>query len=368
MTAAIDNNLCKVVSANSSQSIRGATVNVMWYVGVTEPTAPQRVVELAQDVTADSSVGAYPVPRINDAWNDDLQFRDETFADALVFCDEIKAKPRGSGAGWASKWQIDVVYKSPNLRTLERLPQESVDPRNRDPQFWTESLVITEPRDSGKNQQAIKWPWLLTPAEPAEEGAEGPEDVPKPQAREVGELGPVTNAAGFRYGSIETIQVRLPLFCFKSFTTSPFAWIGIDTEYRKTVNKDDWDVFNTGQNVSAGTCRFYDVDTSTPLLWGDLVYYEVITRVLYNKDGHNIRVRNEGDRFWQFREQCLPDGTMKSQYVIDRPYASGIPMEPPVLLNSEGGLADEQTGAPDILFFEDLQPKDYSDLSGGLGA
>lgn len=329
---------CKIAYTRGHQSSNSAEVIVAYNLTVAnrESVPFQRAVELGQSASGSND----RIRQVGEGW--DLAIADET--DVLTELDRIDGTQKSQSAESGHAWTLFATYRSPNLRQRTVDPSRE-DPRTRNPEFWVDSVHRQKPRDFGENLDEIKHPWVGVDGEPA--------------VRAVGTSGPVTNAAGFRYGEIETITEKLPLFCVKTFTTEPFAWVSIDDNFGLKVNSEDWNVFGTGQEVSAGSCLFYDIQSSHPMYWGNITYYELVTRVLYNRLGHDIRVRNEGDKAWQFDSET-------DQYVVSPLWHDGIQQEPPFSLTVDGEARVGDDVEADIIRFRDLERTDFSGILAAL--
>lgn len=327
-----------IFATRASEEKRGVQAQIVYSVKMDNPTVGQQVIEAAQAASSGDRV-----QRINETM--DVTIDSVQHIDNAVEVDSISAVQSKPGAEGRLHWKVTVTYKSPSLRSIGVPFDESLDPLGRAAEFWTETLIMTEERKYGENLQAIRWPWNT--------GATGP-----PPTRAKNTVGPVTNSAGFRYGGLPVLQKRLPIFVIKRNVRNPFAWISINNDFEAQSNADEWDVFDTGQTVSVRTCMFLSIETSRPKYWGGEVYYELECRVLYNQDGHDIKVPDIGDKVWRSFERAG-----RTEWVLDTPSAGGIPAQPPIFLDGDGQLRESQAGFADDLTFRDLEVKNFSSLN-----
>jgi hypothetical protein len=345
----------EVYSIDGETGLSGAMVNVIYNVAVSEVTTPQRVIQLAQGASGSDAA----VPLVGDNFTTEFDGQPQ---DNSMVCDRIKAKQRTSGPSGRLKWQVTATYKNPSLGGGgARNPELAKPPLLRAPEFWTEDLVLTVARDRGKNEKQMRWPFLNPTGDPSRNKT--------PAIREPNTPGPVTNAAGRRYGQVETKQERLPVFVYKKNTANPFAWITIDNTFRDTVNKAAWDVFGTGKRISSRLGRYLSAVTSRPQYFGKLTYYELEVRVLYSNRringkivGHDIVQRNEGSEYWQERK----DG----KFQFTTAFADGVPLQPPYVLNDLGEQSSNPRDQIDVshLLFRDTTSLDYKRLNEVLGS
>jgi hypothetical protein len=339
---------CKIQSTQAKEVRRGVSAVITYVVSMDAPTVGQQVIARAQ--------GAQPpndqVQRVDatmDIWIDESGTPVHHVDNALEV-DEVVASQSRTGTEGRLHWLVVVTYKNPSLRAINIPVDQKENPLTREWRFKVESLVLSEERAYGKNLQDIVWPWSATELGP-------------PVKRKKGLNGPVTNAAGHRYGPLPVRQRRLPIFVLKRNVSSPFSWIGINAAFENKVNANVWNVFNTGKLVSPRSCFFYSIETSEDKRWGGRVYYELEARVLYDPRGHDIRVANVGDKYWR---ETTANG--KKQFVLETPQAGGVPVQPPVFLNDDGGVRANQDGIADDLLFRDLEERDFKRLTSRIAA
>lgn len=354
----------KLTELDSVLTPRGLRVVAKYRVKVTEPTAPQQVVVLAQSATGtNDAVGV-----IGEQF--DVTINSVQHVDAAIFLSQIQARQRLSGPEGRLAWWVTATYENPQSRPTQ-LDDIEPNPLLRPAEVWTEELVTTRERAFGKNREAIVWQWQC------------PRFIGKPVPRKAGTFGPITNAAGFRYGPIPTLQIREPVFVFKKNVSDPFAWVAVDNQFRSKVSSHIWDVYNTGYDAAAGTCRYMGIQTSRPKYWGlkkgqeTLRYYELECRVHYSPDGHDVLQRNEGDKYWVLakgessdtvtcREGPDKDKSV-AKHLLENDYTGGLPAQPPIALDAEGKRKKNQDAAVDILRFQDLDQVNFSALTSALG-
>lgn len=357
-----------------SLSKAGMEVVATWIVEIDQEATAQNVIALCQESgISGSPVGGVVVPKIDDIYS----LRNKT--DESVQCDTLQARHALEGAAGKLKWVITATYRSPQLRAVAVDPDINIEPTQRQARFKVETRYIVKDRDRGRNCTKIRWPYKPDQGFGAQrfEGAAA--------ERAIGEDGPITNAAGFRYGPLPQELVQLPTFVYRRAVTDPFAFLSIVNDFRGTVNKGDWDIFGTGQKASEKRCRFQSIEISEPLFWGDQLYYEIECRVEYDPEGHKVKVRNEGAQVWvDLADQrnangerlVDPDGLpiVTTSWILDQPLINGHPMQPPLPMNEDGMLAAWSNRGnllpddPDDLFieFEDHEEKVYATLTSRL--
>ena len=280
----------KLHNIKGGQTSAGNRATAIYYVNVTETTTWQRVLTLARGAESPDD----PVPVYGSSFNPGL---DSQPADGTMRATAFDVMQRQPGPGSRLKWKVDVTYEPSSFDQTQL--QLDISPADRDARFWTEQMVLDSPRDRGANLQEIKWPWLK----------ESKADGGVPDVRKEETLGPITNAAGIAIGTREFRSIRLPVFVMKSYTLNPFSWIAVQNKFSGSidpkedtfagkVNKGEWNVFNQNVTADEGTCLYLGIETSRPLYWGTIIYYELETRVLYNPFGHDLYVPNVGREYW----------------------------------------------------------------------
>lgn len=356
--AALESSNLHEVSCVETRS--GKQVTAVFHVSVTvsstEAPAPQDVIAIAQGAESGDKV-----PRIGDTFD---FLATVGASDAFIECDSITARQRIPGPESRLKWRVTCVYKSPELRNNSVDPEVGVSPEQREARFWVENRYVNVPRDRGRNVQPIKFPYKK----------ENSRDEDPPVPRPADTDGPVTNAAGHRYGAVPTRRIQLPTFVYKKNVLNPFSFINVVRDFRDSVNAEEWNVFGTGQLVSAEFCLFNSIEISRPQYWGEsLIYFELECRVDYNPDGHLIEVRNEGAMAWR---QYVNDPDVGNAWFLEIPKLAGEPMQAPIPLDLDGQAASWSTGGdPDFpepdandLFiqFDDLKRADFDALNTRL--
>lgn len=336
---------CRIHEFSSLETLLGEQVTVLYHVDLDGPTVPQQARVLAQSASSPDDI--LPVRR--DTFAQNLSLEGVLHEDLAINVFSIRMTQRKPGPEGRRVYLATVLYKNPSL-TDEGPPDLDRHPLERDEQFWTETLIVPRERELGRNVKDILWGW---PTDAADR---------EPAKRTAGFRGPVTNAAGFRYGQVETYQDELPIFVRKLNVLNPFSWIFINDEFKSTRNNKTWDVFGQGESISEGRAAYMGIRPSRAKYWGQIRYYELQIRVLYNPLGHNVFVRNEGDKAW-FLDTVDPENPI---WRLQAGFANGIPLQPPFLINAEGTQRFDQAGVADFVEFEDLETNDYDQLNGDL--
>ena len=376
---------CKLQKLSGFESNTGREVTAEYFVEMTAASDDREVRIAATDSGVVSALSGdnQRVQRIGETF--DLSST-AGIADEAVQVTRIGATQRDVKD--FTKWTVTVQYRNPQFNdnqsgTAQDQPDRQVSPEKRKPRFWTERKTITVPRAFGKNLQEVRWPWNA----PGDDGKPDPEN--EPEKREAGTVGPITNAAGFRYGQIETLQYQQPVFVYATYTLNPFRWIRIQDQFFGTTNNSRWQVFGkvtreievddgigkeTVTGVAANTCAFEEAYETGPFFWGNTEYYELIVKVAYDPRGrHRVRVRNEGDKYWRVKEVTSAAGIgAVNNWVVDIPFAGGMAMQPPVPLSADGQLNNDLASRADVIEYEDLVPANYGTLDsllniGGIG-
>lgn len=367
MTAALVSSRLHSIGGNTG--LTGASVTARFYVRVDEPTTPQQVILLAQGAD-DSDDDNRPVPFVGAPFKTHLD--GQTTPDNSIIVSNISAEQREPGVDKRLAWVVVVQYQNRNASAIAGR-ELNLRPTERKARFRTEIYIQQELRDRGENQQALKYAFLVDSNDPLRDNVRG-----KPETRDKGTDGPITNASGRLVSQVPVFDRRLPVFVMMTYTLNPFEWISINDNYtdeegKPYVNDKEWRIFNQRKKAGPRRCMFFGAEISDPLYWGregaEAIYYELRVKVLYDKRGHDIRVRNEGVDYWreltqtelnERPEEAKAKGVL---FTRDVSFASGLPVPPPIVLNDIGGLADDQTKQADILTFRDLKGKSFNQLT-----
>jgi hypothetical protein len=298
-----------------------------------------------------------PIPSINESFLDTIgpTGSQETFRIDDIFADDIQTRPVG---GSEKIFISRVIYRNPShpssvsgRRSSGSPPDKHKPPEERKPEVFTRTLVVSKPRDFGTNAREIRYPFLDDSTEDR-----------APAIRKAGTFGPITNAAGFRYGSVETLQVRLPVFVFRKAVKNPFSDITIHRDFANKTNNANWLIFGTqGTRILPNRAMCWYVEGSDPLYHGNELYYEVECAVIYDPQGHFLKVRNEGDKAW-IRKDTITDTVWR----IDQPTRAGFPLQPPFPLDGQGRVKENLSDPVDILIYSDLPNTDLTKLTDRL--
>lgn len=310
------------------------------YKGQGTPTTAQVAISDAQGLG---------LPQIGQSFSSSIG--NNSIFDSSVECDEIHARPTDAAR---THWTFVVTFRHPsgiNPSGGGVNPNIKLPPSQRTMEFWTETLVQPKQREFGFNLPEIRWPFL-----------KNGDKTLGPEVRKPNTFGPITNAAGMK-AETDALQVRLPIFVAQKSVTSPFSWIDINTDFELRTNDDTWDIFGTGKTVSAGTCLYWSIDSTRPQYFGSVRYFDLEVRVLYNPDGHELVVPNEGSQVW--KKNIVQNGGV--EWTLDTPYTGMIPREPPVLLDQIGQERENQAGTADNIIYRDLETTDFNELTRRLG-
>lgn len=358
MTATLVSSKLHRMSGRTSAA--GNQVMSQYYVDVTEATTPQRVIDLAQGASNNDDNNR-PVPQEGAVFSTHLDGQPDN---PTLTVNSISAEPRTGSAESTTKWRVDVEYAN-NSASGGTSPARDLDkhPTERRARFRTEQLVVSEPREFGAPEINITWPFLNDDSETLDFGK------PLRRSGTFSSYGPITDASGRRVPQVPQFQRRLPLFVMRSYTLNPFSWIELMEDFtddlgRPYVNSVPWDLFGQRKRkkIKAGRCMFFSAETSDPQYWGSVIYYDLTVKVLYDKRGHDILVKNEGNDFWApLLPAEIKDESRK--YTREKLFANGLPVPPPILLNEKGELRKSQTGVADLIRFRDLPRKSFAQLA-----
>lgn len=349
-------------SIKGFQTITGRETVAMYFVEMSGASDDGEVITYCTDANVVDGLSGvqHRVQRLNETYNLSAI---TGLSDERIFVFRVEAEQLSPEN--FRKWKVRVTYRNPTFQASGGSnpgnPDRNLPPQDRASEFWTDVKNIIVPRAFGTNDKAIRWPWNTSG-----------DITQEPEVREQGTFGPISNAAGHRYGEIDTLTLSLPVFVYKTNVPSPFQWIPIQDEFFGTTNSDEWDVFGEHpNNVSEGTCMFLNARTGRPLYWNNIRYYEMEVRVLYNKNKHKILVRNEGDKYWAQRDSPAPDigvgaGIAGKEWVLEIPFAGGMAAQPPIPLNLDGTLKTASDRNSEIIEFTDLNAAEYKGLNGAV--
>jgi hypothetical protein len=336
---------CSLVSTRSSNTSSGIVVTGEY--NITASTkSPAHVIE-----TEARSASPNPLPKRGNTFS--VAIDSTSFTEEALVVDSVQLRSRATDADAPTKWRASVTWKQTLSNGVNGIIDLHLPPRQRRAEFWMEQMQIARRRDIGVNQQEIRWPFSLNAT------------TGKPEQRDVGANGPVTNSAGQRVENVPVHEVFLPIFVVKRNILNPYSVIKIVDQFggkrfsSPKVNENAWDIWRTGQTASARRCMFHSVEVSRPQYYNDEPYYEMEVRVLYDPLGHDIDIPDQGDLYWL-------DLTQEAQkkWHLAHYEAGGLPVRQPINLKAPSGeLAADQSRMADRLTFRDADSKDFDALN-----